>query len=85
MALYRKKINLGKEIKAEEIQIKQDKDGKTFPSFYVYGIKLPLTAEDISKKMKAEITLVLSGVTQNNNKNGSNFNYDFEIKEIMFI
>lgn len=72
--------------KSEPPELSPRKDNKLYyPNMYINETKLPMEPGDVGKTFEATVKLKVTGVNQNHNMSGSNFNYDFEVHEIEFV
>jgi len=79
-----KKINLGYNLKPiEEVSSKKRKT--MYPSMFISHKKLPLSGEDVGKSFNCQITVDLVGIREETKNEENKYNYDFEIKNIVFV
>jgi hypothetical protein len=81
-----KRINLGK--REPEVCCMPEKSKKStkvhYPSFYIHNKKLPIEPEDVGSTITATVELKVTGVNMRTDEEKQNFNYDFDVHEIVF-
>ena len=82
MAKKLKRIKLGR--KESVVSTKKMKDSTYYPSIYISNKKLPIEPEDVGKILSATVQLKVVGVNMRTDEDAQNFNYDFEVREIVF-